>query len=310
MKQYKYLDKKAVSSFGGTSAFLQISQGIEQGLLNGTASIGNAALFTADLYAAISADTYSAVGQEWNALLRKVIDRALHSLLPAVTRGLFDTLTTQATQVVVDNCAGLFYTQVDMAGAAVPRKSTILAIHVATASVGVVLDAFGNYLHHFALSALTTQDRSSDINLIKDNIDRYKVHLVVCAGSHPQLVHLPSEIDCLIIDDAVARIYAASKRAVTEFPTLSPEARYAVSLARRALDPTTEFAALFPDEVALLSLHPLQSLLPPLTLLRALERVMINVVNSTFLFFNPVESMLTLLFSTHMLVRLFHLSVD
>lgn len=56
-----------------------------------------------------------------------------------------------------------------------------------------------------------------------------------------------AEIEIIYVWDEVARIYQNSSRAVREFETMSPTARYCVALARFVQNPVCEYAALGPD---------------------------------------------------------------
>ncbi|KAJ3244632.1 Transcription elongation factor spt6 [Chytriomyces hyalinus] len=97
----------------------------------------------------------------------------------------------------------------------------------------------------------------------------------------------------IMVEDDVARLSMNSKRYVKEFPDYPPLARYCISLARRVQDTLLEFASLYNAdfEIGLLSIHPLQRLLPDDKLKIALERAIINTVNQNGVDINDAASL-------------------
>ncbi|KAH7107505.1 SH2 domain-containing protein [Auriculariales sp. MPI-PUGE-AT-0066] len=82
------------------------------------------------------------------------------------------------------------------------------------------------------------------------------------------------------VKDDVARIYQSSQRAAEEFSALSSLARYCVGLARYAQSPLLEHCALGSDLSAITFDEDAQQLVPKEKLLIALERTLVNAVNS------------------------------
>lgn len=85
-------------------------------------------------------------------------------------------------------------------------------------------------------------------------------------------------LEVMVVDDEVARLYKDSNRAVAEHPALNPVTRYCVALARYMQSPMKEYAALGKD-VASLSFHPCQSLLPQDKVIKYLDSAMVDTVN-------------------------------
>jgi transcription elongation factor SPT6 len=86
------------------------------------------------------------------------------------------------------------------------------------------------------------------------------------------------ELDVVIVQDEVARLYQTSPRAEKEFPTMPPLTRYCVALARYMQDPIREYASLGED-VKALSFDPNQGLIPQEKLMRYLDTSMQDMVN-------------------------------
>lgn len=96
-----------------------------------------------------------------------------------------------------------------------------------------------------------------------------------------------------IVDDAVSRIYAASRPGKRDFPDYHVNLRTAVSICRYAQDPLMECAALWTDpslqgagrasagEILALRLHPMQQDVSSMALLAALERAFAHAVALT-----------------------------
>ena len=89
-----------------------------------------------------------------------------------------------------------------------------------------------------------------------------------------------SKLPVVYVKDDVARIYQSSQRAADEFSALSPLAKYCVGLARYAQSPLMEFCALGGDLGAITFDEDAQQVVPKEKLLIALERALVNVVNS------------------------------
>lgn len=87
-----------------------------------------------------------------------------------------------------------------------------------------------------------------------------------------------SLIECVWVQDEVARLYQNSERAQIDHPDLAPLARYCVALGRYLQSPILEYAALGKDIVSI-SFHPAQQLLGDDKLWKSIEAAMVEVVN-------------------------------
>jgi transcriptional accessory protein Tex/SPT6 len=261
----------------------------EQHLIKVEASIGNLNLFDTDVREAISSDLFSALGQEWNKERNKIIDLVMGPLLfPAIVKGLKEKLSANATDFVINAATKQLEAEIDIAGweirGQIRRDSTpILAMSWGDGErgsplVAVLLDVFGNFVDRVSFDRMhdMTENKKYDMDRMLEYLKLHSIELVVMSGTSPNTKTRLFEdvkrvveegrlnVEVQIMDDAVAKIYMDSKRGVKEFPDTECTAlvRYCISLGRRALDPTMEFAGLFnaENEILLLHLHPLQKL--------------------------------------------------
>lgn len=136
-----------------------------------------------------------------------------------------------------------------------------------------------------------------DLQRFKDLIMRRRPHVVVIGSESHEAIMLVDDvkevltsleeqeqfpkINVELLDNTLATLYAASKKADADFPDFPPLLRQAVSLARRLQDPLLEFSQLCnaDDEVLNLRLHPLQDLLNQPELHRYLDIEFVNRTN-------------------------------
>ena len=91
-------------------------------------------------------------------------------------------------------------------------------------------------------------------------------------------IDITEELEVVMANDEVARLYYNSERALADHPGLPPLTRYAVALARYMQDPMKEYAALGKDIISI-SFDPNQSLIPEEKLAKWLETAMVDMVN-------------------------------
>ncbi|RDI81086.1 Pentafunctional AROM polypeptide [Venturia inaequalis] len=87
-----------------------------------------------------------------------------------------------------------------------------------------------------------------------------------------------NKLEVIMVNDEVARLYHTSQRAVSEFPTYAPIARYTIGLARYVQNPMLEYAALGKNIISI-SFDPSQDLLSEEKLLKWLDTAMVDMVN-------------------------------
>ena len=187
-----------------------------------------------------------------------VQDAAKRLLIPAIERDLRRTLTeqaeTHAIEVFANNLRGLL-TQPPLLGHTVmgvdPAYRTGCKIAIVDAT-GKVLDTATIYPHqpqrHWedALKTLARLVDRYDVSLIaigNGTASRETEKLVAELTSRLQRVHY------LVVDEAGASVYSASKLAREELPDLDVSLRGAVSIARRVQDPLAELVKIDPKAI-------------------------------------------------------------
>ncbi|KAA3662157.1 MAG: RNA-binding transcriptional accessory protein [Chloroflexi bacterium] len=185
-------------------------------------------------------------------------DAAKRLLVPAIERDVRRTLTenaeAHAIKVFADNMRGLL-SQPPLAG------HTVLAIDPAyrTGCKIAVIDTTGKVLDHTAIYPHQPQRRrEQSLKTLALLIQKYKVTLIAIGNGTAsreteQLVaDLTRELDevhYLMVNEAGASVYSASKLARTEMPDLDVTIRGAVSIGRRAQDPLAELVKIDPKSI-------------------------------------------------------------
>ena len=86
------------------------------------------------------------------------------------------------------------------------------------------------------------------------------------------------QLEVVIVNDEVARLYQTSDRANTEHPGFAPLTKYCVALAKYLQNPMKEYASLGKDIVSI-SFDPNQRYVPQEKVLKQLETAMVDMVN-------------------------------
>ncbi|MDE5539363.1 MAG: RNA-binding transcriptional accessory protein [Bacilli bacterium] len=94
---------------------------------------------------------------------------------------------------------------------------------------------------------------------ILDLIDKYKIDIIAIGNGTASreseafvasvIKEAKREVSYIIVNEAGASVYSASKLAQAEFPTLHVEERSAVSIARRLIDPLSELVKIDPKSI-------------------------------------------------------------
>ena len=141
--------------------------------------------------------------------------------------------------------------------------------------------------------------KQGDLQLLKKFIVKNRPHVVAIGAADRKAVdiqrditdilkdlstndqHQFPQIECHLIDDNLAKVYANSERANQDFREYPNILRQAVSIARRVQDPLIEFSQLTgpENEIASLRYHPMQDSLTEEELLEGLTTEFINRTN-------------------------------
>ena len=140
--------------------------------------------------------------------------------------------------------------------------------------------------------------KEGDLQLLKKFIVKNRPHIVVIGAADRKAVDIRNDIDeilkelnsnehqfpqinCHLMDDNLAKVYANSERANQDFREYPNILRQAVSIARRMQDPLIEFSQLTgpENEITSLRYHPMQDCLSEEELLEGLATEFINRTN-------------------------------
>lgn len=89
---------------------------------------------------------------------------------------------------------------------------------------------------------------------------------------------MADELEVVIVNDEVARLYHTSDRSLVDHPGTPPLTRYAIALAHYMQDPILQYASLGKD-IGSISFNPNQHLIPQERLMKQLETAMVDMVN-------------------------------
>ncbi|MCA9948313.1 MAG: RNA-binding transcriptional accessory protein [Anaerolineales bacterium] len=185
-------------------------------------------------------------------------DSASRLLLPAIERDVRRTLSekaeTHAIAVFANNLRGLLR-QPPLTG------QTVLGIDPAyrTGCKVAVVDPTGKLLDTATIYPHAPQRRQNEaLKKLTLFVDRYKVTLITIGNGTAsreteqlvaELTRRLDSVHYLIVNEAGASVYSASKLARAELPDLDVSIRGAVSIARRAQDPLAELVKIEPKSI-------------------------------------------------------------
>ncbi len=191
-------------------------------------------------------------------LQQAIEDAAKRLLLPAIERdtrrSLTETAESHAIQVFADNLRGLL-SQPPLAG------HVVLAIDPAyrTGCKVAVLDATGKVLATTAVYPHPPQNRRNDsLKTLTSLIRQHNVSLIAIGNGTAsreteqlvaELTRQMPDVHYLIVNEAGASVYSASKLARQEMPDLDVTLRGAVSIGRRVQDPLAELVKIDPKSI-------------------------------------------------------------
>lgn len=166
-----------------------------------------------------------------------------------------------------------------------------------------VIDKNGNYLDSTVIKPFLNSNSKDRIDMCKkvvvDLINKYHVDLIAIGNGTAsresekfcaEMIH-EYKLSCkyVIVSEAGASIYSASKVAIAEFPDLAVEKRSAVSIGRRLQDPLSELVKIPPDGIGV-GLY--QHDVPKKRLTESLDFVVSKVVNSVGVNINTASTSL------------------
>jgi len=198
--------------------------------------------------------------KDTNTLLEKGIKDALKRLImPSIER----EIRAELTEVAEDSAISNFSNNLKNLLMQPPIKSkTVLGFDPAfrTGCKLAVISQTGELLH---IDVIYPHEPKNEVEKSKEKIlsliDKYKIDIIAIGNgtasreSEAFIVNTIKEakrqVSYIIVNEAGASVYSASKLAQMEFPDLHVEERSAVSIARRLLDPLSELVKIEPKSI-------------------------------------------------------------
>ena len=192
--------------------------------------------------------------------IKNVIKDACSRLIfPSIEREVRSNLTEEASECAIKNFSDNLKNLLMQPPI---KEKIVLALDPAyrTGCKLAVIDKNGEVLN---ISKIYPHQPVNDIEKSKkitiDLVDKYKVDLIVIGNGTasreseefiakliPEFNH---KVEYLIVSEAGASVYSASKLAISEFPDLVVEERSAVSIGRRIQDPLAELVKIDPESI-------------------------------------------------------------
>jgi transcription elongation factor SPT6 len=177
------------------------------------------------------------------------------------------------------------------------------------AAYAVIISCEGEVVQPLKLENITKGNRNpdsedsikkeGDLQLLKKFIVKYRPHVVAVGSADRKAVDIRNDVDeilkelntndehqfpqinCFLMDDNLAKVYANSERGNQDFREYPNILKQAVSIARRMQDPLIEFSQLTgpENEITSLRYHPMQDCLTEEELLEGLTTEFINRTN-------------------------------
>ncbi len=194
----------------------------------------------------------------YNYVLEAIKDSLTRLILPSIEREIRSELTNEASEQAIK----IFSSNLENLLLTPPMKEKIvLGLDPAfrTGCKLAVIDSTGKLLEK---SVIYPHEPKNEIeNASKEIIrliDKYNVNIIAIGNGTASresesfianIVKLRNNLQYIIVNEAGASVYSASKIAIEEFPNLHVEERSAISIARRLQDPLSELVKVEPKSI-------------------------------------------------------------
>ncbi len=192
-------------------------------------------------------------------LVKSAINDSYKRLIfPSIEREIRSELTKEAEKIAIDN----FGKNLEKLLLTPPMKDkNVLGFDPAyrTGCKLAVVDATGKLIN---ISVIYPHEPKNEYekskNIVLDLIKKYNINVIAIGNgtasreSEKFISDIIKELDgveYIIVNEAGASVYSASKLAIEEFPDLHVEQRSAVSIARRLQDPLAELVKIDPESI-------------------------------------------------------------
>ena len=232
-------------------------------------------------------------------VLSAIVDSYKRLIKPSIEREIRSQLTDMASDVAIDN----FGQNLENLLMQPPIKDkVVLALDPAyrTGCKLAVLDSTGKLLDISVIYPHEPVNKKIEAkNKVIELINKYKVDVIAIGNgtasreSEQFIVEVIKEVSrpvvYVMVSEAGASIYSASKLAIEEFPELTVEKRSAVSIGRRLQDPLAELVKIDPESIGV---GMYQHDLPHKKLVDSLDFIVTTAVNKVGVNINTASSFL------------------
>lgn len=234
-----------------------------------------------------------------DAVIEAIEDAYTRLIFPSIEREIRNTLTDSASSSAIEVFAK--NTRQLLMQPPVKNKVTLgLDPGYRTGCKVAVVDETGKVLDTSVIYAVPPHNKVEEAKkIIKDLVKKYNVQMFSIGNgtaSHETEVfaaEVIKELDCgityMVVSEAGASVYSASKLAAEEFPEYDVSLRSAVSIARRLQDPLAELVKIDPKAIGV---GQYQHDMPQNQLSEALDGVVEDCVNSVGVDLNTASAQL------------------
>ena len=208
-------------------------------------------------------------------------------IFPSIEREIRSDLTEKASEVAIDN----FSNNLEKLLMTPPMKDRmVLGLDPAyrTGCKLAVIDKTGKKLDIKVIYPHEPHNKKEEAKkIVLDLIDKYNIDIIAIGNGTASresesfiadcIKEAKRKVEYIIVSEAGASVYSASKLAIEEFPELHVEERSAISIARRLQDPLAELVKIDPESIGVgLYQHDIQGK----RLDESLDFVVLKAVNS------------------------------
>jgi len=208
-------------------------------------------------------------------------------IFPSIEREIRSDLTDKASEVAIEN----FSNNLEKLLMTPPMKDRmVLGLDPAyrTGCKLAVIDKTGKKLEIKVIYPHEPHNKKEEAKkIVLDLIDKYNIDIIAIGNGTASresesfiaecIKEAKRKVEYIIVSEAGASVYSASKLAIEEFPDLHVEERSAISIARRLQDPLSELVKIDPESIGVgLYQHDIQGK----RLDESLDFVVLKAVNS------------------------------
>ena len=220
-------------------------------------------------------------------VIEAINDSYKRLIFPSIEREIRADLTEKASEVAIDN----FSNNLEKLLMTPPMKDKmVLGLDPAyrTGCKLAVIDNTGKKLDIKVIYPHEPYNKKDEAKkIVLDLIDKYNIDIIAIGNGTASresesfiaevIKEAKRKVEYIIVSEAGASVYSASKLAIEEFPELHVEERSAISIARRLQDPLSELVKIDPESIGVgLYQHDIQGR----RLSESLDFVVLKAVNN------------------------------